>query len=140
MSKRTGCHMENREVQYCTTKKQEAQLEELGISPDSADLYRIPKVGGYRITSEWSVNAKPCWSLAGLLAILPQQITDKNDCLVYDRFICGDVVDYRCIDYELYGDCYSEGTLFENIITCIKDFKEKGYISKQFIKDGDKGK
>ena len=126
------------DIQNCTTRKQEAKLIEIGIKPETADMYRIPKVGGYRITSEWAVNATPCWSLAGLLNILPQQIKDKDDCLVYDRFICGDVVDYRCIDYELYGECFSNGTLFDNNIACIESFIAKGYIKKDFLKDGKK--
>jgi len=126
------------DYQSFTTREQEARLIELGIKPETADMNRIPKVGGYRITSEKSVNATPCWSLAGLLNILPRQIKDKDDCLVYDRFVCGDVVDYRCIDYELWGDCFSDGTLFENIIACIADFIKKGYINKKYLKDGKK--
>ena len=124
--------MENKEVQYCTTKKQEAQLEDLGISPDTADLYRIPMVGGYRITSEWALNAMPCWSLAGLLNILPRQITDGDGCL-YGRFVGGDVVHYCCIGHDAKSESYGGGTLFENIIACIKAFKEKGYISKEHM-------
>lgn len=123
------------EIQNFTTRKQEAKLIEMGVKPETADMHRIPTVGGYRITSECAVNATPCWSLAGLLNILPQQITDKDDCLVYDRFICGDVVDYRCIDYELYGECFSDGTLFENIIACIGSFIAKGYIKMDFLND-----
>ena len=125
------------EIQNCTTRKQEAKLAELGIKPETADMHRIPKVGGYRITSEWASNAMPCWSLAGLLNVLPQQITD-DDGLVYDRLICGDVVEYRCIDYDLWLSTYDNGTLFDNIIACIDDCIKKGYISKEYLNDGKK--
>ena len=126
--------MRMEEKQYYTTVQQEAALLEMGIKPETADMYRIPKVGGYMITTEKATNAKPCWTLARLLDILPRQITDKEDCLVYDRQITGDAVDYCCVDYDLWADGFSNGTLFENVIACISDFIKKGYIDKGFLK------
>lgn len=108
--------------QYCTTRKQEAELAVLGINPDTADLYRIPMVGGYRITSEWSKNAVPCWSLAALSNLLPLTLKDE-DGIVYDRCIFGEEVTYFCIDYDLHLESFDGGTLFENIIECVNWLK-----------------
>jgi len=110
------------ENQYYTTVQQEAALLEMGIKPETADMYRIPKVGGYMITTEKATNAKPCWSLAGLLNLLPLTLKDE-DGIVYDRCIFGEDVTYFCIDYDLHLESFDGGTLFENIIECVNWLK-----------------
>jgi hypothetical protein len=121
-----------KEIVNCTTLEQEKRLVALGIKPDTADFYRIPMVGGYRITSEWTVNAMPCWSLAGLLNLMPKTITD-NDGIVYDRRITGDTVDYYCIDYDVFLEPYFDGgTLFENMLDCIEMLVKKKYVNEDY--------
>lgn len=106
----------------------------LGVSPDTADLYRIPKVGGYMITSEWATNATPCWSLAAVMNLLPLALTDKEDGIVYDRCVFGLEVTYYCIDYDLHLESFDDGTLFENIIECVR------WLHKNSEKYGSEGK
>lgn len=115
-----------------TTVEQEAALLDMGISPQTADFNRIPKCGGYRITTETATNAKPCWSLAGLLRLIPQMLVGKDDNLVYDRRISRDGVEYFCVDYDLYMMSFDGGaTLFVNAIACIKWLLMNGYIDKE---------
>ena len=84
----------------CTTIEQSQKLIELGIDRNTADMYYPNRIGldNYPLPIEWKIGLPllsqeiPCWSLAALLNVLPNEIITDN------RFECHYQINIRKYD------------------------------------------
>ena len=124
-----------------TSIEQSKKLLELGLNPETADMYYEPSIGFCTEPSEARVGeikyahprSIPCWSLGALLDVMPDKIEYMDsEC---DLSLAKDWVSYE--GYDRYDTSYTiqpmvfkdkplVDLLFESIIWLL----ENGYIKK----------
>ena len=121
---------------YCTTIGQSKLLLSLGYKEETADLYYIPKVGGYFISEDKAPNSIPAWSLPRLIELMPESFDFEDWELTIWK---GGCVQYlwnrsgreRLSEDYIWGDCDMEeiGTGYvANCVKCLKWVKENDYV------------
>ena len=125
--------------QICTTIEQSERLLALGLRKETADMYYtrlsrgdswtlfIGKPLGYEdIPTEYLL---PAWSLSRLIEMMPDLI--KHDEMLYHQTIDVHGVEY---DNRYYEACqFLDGTLFDNIISCIEWLIEWGHFNEKYL-------
>lgn len=129
-------------MNYFTSIEQSKKLVELGIDPNTADMWyslddedpEYSFVNAEEPPFEWEEitiydRALPCWSTGALINLLPSELTVKDE--TYFLFI-----DVKCktILYKSYNKYWQEfpsfvsDTFIDNIILVIKWLKENKYL------------
>lgn len=127
-------------MKHFTTVEQSKKLLELGLNPESADMYYEPSAGFGTEPSEISVGdikyahprSVPCWSLGALLEVIPKQLEKQK----YWKTLLVNIESNRdVVSYVNYSD---ESSLYDAIGDTPKEaaynmvvwLLENGYIKK----------
>lgn len=102
-----------------TTISQSKKLLELGLSPESADMFYEPSAGFCTEPSEVKVadikyahpRSVPCWSLAALIELMPKCILEKSELGMY-----------KCYSANAFNSAVD--VIFDNIVWLL----ENGHI------------
>lgn len=128
--------------QLCTTKEQSQRLLDLGLKPETADMYHTTFYRdnvGYEIILVRNEKLPllsqelPAWSLHRLKCLLPNKIPYKSGYLTIEiinnvnlMFIT-DTSEQRVISF-------IHENLYESIIKCIKWLIKEDYFNKEYLK------
>lgn len=119
--------------QICTTKEQSERLLALGLRKETADTHwwEIPFSDEWRLSDfpAFDDDDIPAWSLHRLIEMMPDLI--KHDEMLYHQ-----TIDVHGIEYDnRYNEAcqFLDGTLFDNIISCIEWLIEWGHFNEKYL-------
>lgn len=120
--------------QICTTKEQSQRLLDLGLKPETADMYFNTQTGIIEVpysedelVSHLGLSGNiPAWSLHRLIAFLPETVGEK-----YEYF----ALYHASVRYGgIIHDFSESDNLYDNIIDCIEWLIKEGYFNKEYLK------
>lgn len=123
--------------QICTTREQSKRLLDFGLKKETADmvLWYQNDFDGYEAReNDWQRyecihEHIPAWSLHRLIEMMPDLI--KHDEMLYHQ-----TIDVHGIEYDnRYNEAcqFLDGTLFDNIISCIEWLIEWGHFNEKYL-------
>lgn len=126
--------------QVCTTKEQSQRLLDLGLKPETADMYYTTFYRdnvGYEIIQVRNEKLPllsqefPAWSLHRLMEMLPTVITHDDYSLILG-------INATCVYYadDEYAETFKaiEGNLYDCVVKCIEWLIKEGYFNKEYLK------
>ena len=135
--------------QHCTSIRQANRLLNLGLSPETADMFwlsdtytdTVIPVCDFRNSGEKEEESStiPSWSLGRLIELCPRVINSGSEVAKFN--LCHDGVRYECENPNLPGEFWvvkyfeESPDLFENLISCIEWLVEEGYFKKEYLED-----
>lgn len=124
--------------QVSTSFEQSQRLLDLGLKPETADMYYFWKGGNdYRLKVDVGNNPLkynmdktyiPAWSLHRLLYLIPDSVKDY-----YLTVYSGYVITYNSLcgsSYEFCKEFNESLDIYDNIIDCIEWLINEGYFNK----------
>ena len=140
--------------QVCTNIKQSQRLLDLGLKPETADMYHTTFYRdnvGYEIIQVRNMKlpllsqALPAWSLHRLIEMMPKQVKTPKPTYGW----VGEDLTFRMDDglyiqyedwgieneeYRFCGKGFYNSNLYDNIIECIEWLIKEGYFNKEYLK------
>lgn len=119
--------------QICTDRLQSERLLALGLKKETADM-SIGHTGllyPYPHREEEDRVFIPAWSLHRLIEMMPDLI--KHDEMLYHQ-----TIDVHGVEYDnRYNEAcqFLDGTLFDNVISCIEWLIEWGHFNEKYLED-----
>ena len=118
--------------QVCTTIEQSKKLLELGVKPETADMYYATDTGIYEVPynrdellGALQLNTCiPAWSLHRLLELCPNcqiEVGNKYATFYYREW------SMNAEDFQVFENAY------DNVIECIMWLIFKGYFNKEYL-------
>ena len=123
-----------------TTIEQSKKLLELGLSPESADMYygyqkEKPELLPFQDT-EVKFLCVPCWSVGSLIKLLPSSIVDKKG-TQYVRYSDFDHIEYLTgywdggYHFKAFSEFTDNQSLMDILYKCVVWLLENDYIKKK---------
>lgn len=117
--------------QICTSVEQSQRLLELGLKPETSDMYIYDYV---IFAGEGSIDDIPSWSLHRLIEILPCDIKPRN--CYYSLTFDKNIVQYERCEYgiEVLKSFSDSINIYDNIIDCIAWLIKETLFNKEYLK------
>lgn len=121
--------------QIATTIEQSKRLLELGLNPETADMYidtYFPDEPQANVGGDITIQTEmvPAWSLHRLLCMIPNVTDDDYWAFIMDNIHC---LYNSPIDGQ--EDFEKGETIFDNIIRCIEWLIKDNYFNKKYLKE-----
>lgn len=127
--------------QVCTTKEQSQRLLDLGLKPETADMYYFwlgendyclkIDIDNNPLKYNMDKTYIPAWSLHRLIEMLPNEIPMEDYYLILG-------VSFNCVCYadDEYGEVFQsfDGNTYSCIIKCVEWLIKEGYFNKEYLK------
>lgn len=114
--------------QICANLKQSKRLLELGLKPETADMYIFDDEV---YIGKPNVDDIPAWSLHRLIEMSPTVITHDDYSLILG-------INATCVYYadDEYAETFKafEGNLYDCVVKCIEWLIKEGYFNKEYLK------
>ena len=131
--------------QICTTREQSERLLALGLKKETADMhYSTDHRGNVRqlwllaygdLHEDVQVHSLPAWSLHRLIEMMPTTIKSRYGYV--NLAVNAELVQYQYYDEDyMHNECcqhFNDGTLYDNLIDCIKWLIKEGYFNKEYL-------
>lgn len=115
--------------QICTTREQSQRLLDLGLEPETADMYIFDDEV---YIGKPNIDDIPAWSLHRLIEMLPSEIK-QIDCY-YNLIFEKNIIQYEDYGIDVLKSFRDSTNFYDNIVDCIEWLIKEDYFKKEYLK------